>query len=79
MENSLRITSYRIKADIDSNKVIHAELKVPTVRKEITKFSVKYREKITTHPNELASTLLEEDEPRRLKRFRPTDLTTRFT
>ena len=79
LENSLRITSYRIKADIDSNKVIHAELKVPTVRKEITKFSVKYREKITTHPNELASTLLEEDEPRRLKRFRPTDLTTRFT
>ena len=63
LENSLRITSYRIKADIDSNKVIHAELKVPTVRKEITKFSVKYREKITTHPNELASTLLKEKEP----------------
>jgi hypothetical protein len=35
--------------------------------------------KITTHPNELASTLLEEEEPRRLKRFKPTDLTTRFS
>jgi hypothetical protein len=61
-----------------SNKVLHADLKVPTIRDEITKLSVKHRDKITTHPNELASTLLEE-EPRRLKRFKPTDLTTRFT
>jgi hypothetical protein len=42
-------------------------------------FSIKYRDKITTHPNELASTLLEEEEPRRLQRFKPTDLTTRFS
>jgi len=62
-----------------SNKVIHADLKVPTIRLEITEFSVKYRNKITTHPNELASTLLEEEEPRRLKRFKPTDLTTRIS
>jgi hypothetical protein len=61
-----------------SNKVIHADLKVPTIGEEITKFSVKYRDKITTHPNELASTLLEE-QPRRLKRSKPTDLTTRFS
>jgi hypothetical protein len=26
-------------------------LKVPTIREEITKFGVKYRDKITTHPN----------------------------
>ena len=50
-----------------SNKVIHADFKVQTIREEITKFSVKYRDKITTHPNELASTLLEEEEPRRPK------------
>jgi hypothetical protein len=62
-----------------SNKVIHEDIKVPTIREEITKFSVKYRDKITTYPNELASTLLEEEEPRRLKRFKPTDLTTRFS
>jgi len=31
-------------------KVLHADLKVPTVREEITKFSVKYRDKITTYP-----------------------------
>jgi hypothetical protein len=35
-------------------------LKVPTIREEITKFRVKYRDKITTHPNVLASTQLEE-------------------
>jgi hypothetical protein len=62
-----------------SNKVLHTDLKVPTIREEITKFGVKYRDKITTHPNELASTLLEEEGPRRLKRFKPTDLTTRFS
>ena len=59
------------------NKVIHADLKVPTIREEITTFNVNYRDKITTHPNELASTLLEE--PRRLKRFKPTDLINRFS
>jgi hypothetical protein len=60
-----------------SNKVLHTDLK--TIRDEITKFSVKYRDKITTHPNEIAPTLLEEEEPRRLKKFKPTDLTTRFS
>jgi hypothetical protein len=39
---------------------------------------VKYRDKITKHPNGLASTLLEE-EPRRVKIFKTTDLTTRFS
>jgi carbonic anhydrase len=42
-----------------SNKVLHTDLKVPTIREEIKKFSVKYRDKITTHPKELASTKLE--------------------
>jgi hypothetical protein len=62
-----------------SNKVIHAELKVPTVREDMTKFIVKYRDKITTHPNEIASKLLEEEESRRLKRSKTTDLTIRFS
>jgi hypothetical protein len=55
------------------------DLKVPTISEEMTKFSVKYRDKITKHPNVLASTLLEEEQPRRLKSFKPTDLTTRFS
>jgi len=50
-----------------SNKSLHVDLKVPTISEEITKFSVKYRDKTTTCPNELASTLLEEEEPRRQK------------
>jgi len=63
-----------------SNKVLHADLKVQTIKEEITKFIFKYRDKTATHPNELASTLLEEEEePRRLKRFKPTNLTTRFS
>jgi hypothetical protein len=62
-----------------SNKVLHTDLKVQTVREKMTKFSVKYRDKITTNPNELTSTLLEEEEPKRQKRFKPTDLTTRFS
>jgi hypothetical protein len=62
-----------------SNEVLHTDLNVPTFREEITKFSVKYRDKITAHPNELSPTLLEEEEPRRLKIFKPADLTTRFS
>jgi hypothetical protein len=49
------------------NKILRTGLKIQTIREEITKFSVKYRDEITTHTNELASTLLEEEEPRRLK------------
>jgi menaquinone-dependent protoporphyrinogen IX oxidase len=67
LENSLRFASYQIKADLGSNEVIYAELKVPTIIEEITKFIVKYRDKITTHPKELACTLLEEDENGRQK------------
>jgi hypothetical protein len=59
--------------------VLHTDLKVPSIREETTKFSLKYRDKITIHPNELASTPLEAEGPSRLKRFKPTDLTTRFS
>jgi hypothetical protein len=35
----------------------------------------KYKDKLTAHPNELATTLLNDEvEPRRLKRFKPADL-----
>jgi hypothetical protein len=44
-----------------SNIVLRTDIKVPKIREEIEKFG----NKITTHPNELPSTLLEE-EPRRL-------------
>ena len=60
------------------NKIIHADLQMPTVKAEITSYSIQHREKLTTHPNELTPALLEDDEPRRLKRFKPTEPPTRF-
>jgi hypothetical protein len=57
--------------------MLHTDLQVRTIREEITQFNVKYRDKIPTHSNVLASTLLEEEELKILKSFKPTDLTTR--
>jgi hypothetical protein len=37
---------------------LHADLKV---REKIAKFSITYRDETTAHPNELASTILEEE------------------
>jgi hypothetical protein len=62
------------------NGLLHADLRIPAVQEEVTNISWKYKGKITTHTNELATILLNnEDEPRRLKRHEPNDLTTRFT
>jgi hypothetical protein len=59
--------------------VLHKDLSVPIVREEIKKCSVKYRHRLQVHPNELATSLLNyDDEVRRLKRFKPTDLSDRF-
>jgi hypothetical protein len=60
------------------NTILHTDLQIPTVKAEITNFNTKYREKLIIHPNEITPTLLEEEEPRRLKLFEPTELTTRF-
>jgi hypothetical protein len=59
------------------NNILHTD--IPTIREEIPKFCVKYRDKTTTNPNELATTLLTEEVPSRLKIFKPTDLITRFS
>jgi hypothetical protein len=61
------------------NTILHTDLQIPTFKVEITNFSTKYREKLITHPNELIPALLEEEEPRRLKRFKPSELTKRFS
>jgi carbonic anhydrase len=61
------------------NSLLHTDLQMSTVRDEIMKFSTNYRAKLVTHPNALTSILLVEPGPRRLKRFRPTDLPTRFS
>jgi hypothetical protein len=62
------------------NGLIHSDLNVPAVREVITKLSVRYCGTLQAHPNHLANILLEdEEENRRLKRFKPSDVTTRFT
>ena len=62
------------------NWLIHSDLKVPTVREVITKLSVYYCGRLQANPNRLANILLEDEEKnRRLKIFKPSDLTTTFT
>jgi hypothetical protein len=61
------------------NTLLHTDLQIHTFKAEITNLSIKYREKLTTHTNELTLALLVEEEPKRLKRFKPTELTTRFS
>jgi hypothetical protein len=61
------------------NNILHTDLQIPRVKAEITNFSTKYREKLTKHPNKLIPALLEEEEPRRLKRLKPSELTLRFS
>jgi hypothetical protein len=61
------------------NTLLHTDLQIPTVKAEITNFSIKYRKKkLATRPNERTPALLEEEDRRRLKRFKPTELATRF-
>jgi hypothetical protein len=64
------------------NGLIHCDLNVLTVREVIAKLSVHYCGRLQAHSNHLANILLEdedEEENRRLKRFKLSDLTTRFT
>jgi hypothetical protein len=57
------------------NKQLHTDLGISPLREEITIISHKYQVKLTAHPNDLATTLLNDEiEPRRLKTFKPADL-----
>lgn len=59
------------------NELIHRDLQMPTVKEEIVKHSVNYRNRITSHPNPLAVELLTQPLVKRLKRFDPLDLPNR--
>jgi hypothetical protein len=60
--------------------LIQRDLKVPTVREVITELSVHYCGRLQTHPNHLAHMLIEdEEETRRLQRFKPSELTATLT
>jgi hypothetical protein len=62
-----------------SNRILHADLLIPTVREEVTKHTVAHKDKLRLHPNQLIPTLLEGQRPKRLKRYDPLDLTHRFS
>jgi hypothetical protein len=52
---------------------------IPTIREEIKNSSKKYKDRLQTHPNDLATNLFDDEgEVRRLKKFKPSDLSTRF-
>jgi hypothetical protein len=63
------------------NRVLHKDLGIQTVREEVMLNSKKkYQARLQAHPNALATHLLLEDaNARRLHRFHPVDLLTRFT
>ena len=62
-----------------TNETIHRELKIPTVKEEISKFSNRYNIRVNNHQNPLVTQLFDTtDQIRRLKRQYPLDLSIRF-
>jgi hypothetical protein len=61
------------------NSILHADLSIPTIREEVTKHNITHKDKLRQHPNQLIPILLEEQGPKRLKRYNPFDLTHRFS
>jgi hypothetical protein len=60
------------------NHVLHTDLQIPTIREEITRLSTNYKTKLEVHPNTLTTNLFERPGQRRLRRYSPLELTTRF-
>ena len=59
------------------NFVIHRDHHMSSVKEEIKKHNVKYRDRLSAEPNQLAVDLLgTENDEQRLKRFKPMDLST---
>lgn len=63
-----------------TNAAIQRDLRVDSVKEEIQNYSIKYRDRLRAHPNKLAVKLyIDQSVVRRLKRFKPSDLPTRFS
>lgn len=61
------------------NTIIQHDLKMCSVNDEIKNYCQKYKKRLMVHPNELAVNLLDtQNDTRRLKRFKPLDLSERF-
>jgi hypothetical protein len=61
-----------------SNSVTRKDLRIPTVKEEISCFSSLYAVRLRAHTNELIATLTEPPIHKRLRRYWPNDLLTRF-
>jgi hypothetical protein len=60
------------------NTIIRRDLNMPTVKEEICTYSSHYSHRLSAHPNDLILPLFEPPDHRRLRRFLPNDLPTRF-
>jgi hypothetical protein len=61
------------------NAVIKRDLKVLSVRQEVRNYSVTYGQRLYDHPNRMVKSLFQRTHyNRRLKRYYPADLATRF-
>lgn len=57
------------------NYLLHKDLSVPTISEEIARLSKNYRDRLLSHPNELAGQLaMDMGDLRRLKKLKPSDL-----
>ena len=80
-----RFRSKTLRFSIDapwnvSNETIHRDLKIPTVKEEISKFSNRYNIRINNHQNSLVTQLLDTmDQICRLQRHYPLDLNIRLS
>jgi hypothetical protein len=60
------------------NSLIRRDLRCPTVKEEIRRYSYHYGARFRTHPNHLAVNLLRLPDNRRLFRYLPNDLPGRY-
>jgi hypothetical protein len=60
------------------NAVIRRDLRTPTVKEEIRRYSSQYSARLSAHPNDLTVKLMEQPDNRQLRKHLPNDLPTRF-
>jgi hypothetical protein len=60
------------------NTVIRRDLRIPTVKDEIRRYSSQYNARLSSHPNDLLLNLIALPDNRRLRKHLPNDLPTGF-
>jgi hypothetical protein len=61
-----------------TNSIIHKDLRIPSVKEEISRFSSHYNVRVSVHHNDLIASLTEPPIHKRLRRYWPHNLLTRF-